>query len=145
MKEKNYRAYFFTNMYLSSIQNGIQSAHTLHEMFIKYGIPSDKKLAMLDWAMDDKIIIVLNGGYSSNLEEIDQVFKDAEALGECGHPFASFRESDDALGGALTCVGIVLPEYIWSVKGFDQSLTEPSINNVDRWLYENLANYRLAN
>ena len=30
------RAYFFGNMYLSSIQQGIQAAHCLGEMFLKY-------------------------------------------------------------------------------------------------------------
>ena len=30
------RAYYFGNMYLSSIQQGIQAAHATHELFNKY-------------------------------------------------------------------------------------------------------------
>ena len=102
----NLRAYFFGNMYLSSIQQGIQAAHVVAEMFIKYhGLHP----TLIDWANAHKTMILLNGGYSEELHRLHGVF----ASRENPYPYAAFRESEQALEGAITSVGIILPEYIW--------------------------------
>ncbi len=109
------RAYFFGNIYLSLIQNGIQAAHVITEMFIKYPAPQllypDEIL--WDWAMDHKTIILLNGGYSENLHRLIEFFTETGNPSSNPYPFAYFKEGQDALDGALTCVGIVLPEKIY--------------------------------
>jgi hypothetical protein len=62
-----------------------------------------------EWSLKHKTVIVLNGGFSSNLLKLEQ---------ELGlnhpYPFASFCEGMDELNGAMTVVGIVLPEKVYS-------------------------------
>lgn len=102
------RAYFFTNMYLSDIQRGIQTAHVMHEMFTYYDRSSSPLL--YDWADNHKTIIVLNAGYSSTLEEIQtHLANDENYL-----PWNFFRESEEALNNALTCIGIIVPEAYYN-------------------------------
>lgn len=106
------RAYFFGNMYLSSIQQGIQAAHVTHEMFLKYDNLAAGSFAtteLYDWAHNHKTMILLNGGYSENLRALTEFFSNPMN----DYPFADFHEGQDALDGALTCVGIVLPEKIY--------------------------------
>jgi len=108
------RAYFFGNMYLSSIQQGIQAGHVIHELFLGYPQTQIEKMSeeekmLWDWANDHKTVCLLNGGYSENIRALCELF--------CSHrnpyPWANFCEGIDALDGALTCVGIVLPEKIY--------------------------------
>lgn len=104
------RAYFFNNMYLSSIQAGIQSQHTTAEMFVKY-LPFDHKCSdtLYDWAIHYKTTIVLNGGMQSELQEILSLLQEKNNP----YPFAFFKEAEYSLNGALTNVGIILPERIY--------------------------------
>lgn len=104
------RAYHICNMYLSGIHAGIQSAHCQHELAVKMvdpGTPINRFNMYLDWAKNHKTIILLNGGYQSNLEEF------IEAVTLTDYPWAEFRESNDALNGALTNVCVVLPEAMY--------------------------------
>lgn len=114
------RAYFFGNMYLSSIQQGIQAAHAVHEMFIRYpeshcvinranGTPPFDGDFLWDWAVDHKTMILLNGGYAETIQELVDFFKKSDNP----YPWADFHEEEASLNGALTTVGIVLPEKIY--------------------------------
>ena len=49
-----------------------------------------------------------NGGYSSHLKDLCRLFDD-----QTKYPWAYFKESQAALDGALTCVGIILPDHIY--------------------------------
>lgn len=123
-QEQELRAYFFQNMYLQGIHAGIQSQHTTAEMFVKYLDGKVKSLSkcpqdtqyhnnvkvLYDWANNHKTTIVLNGGMQGDLEEAIKVF-DTE---DNPYPWAFFKESEYALGGALTNVGIILPEKIYN-------------------------------
>jgi len=60
------RAYFLNNMYLSSIQNGIQAAHAIHTMMVKYDRAASPQL--WDWAENHQTMIVLSGGMTEHLE-----------------------------------------------------------------------------
>jgi hypothetical protein len=112
---KNLRAYFITNMYTAGIHAGIQSAHCLHEMYEKYQFCSASGILHLgNWAREHKTIIVLNGGYQSNLESLFFLFGQNAPL--LGLPYAKFHESQEALNGALTCVGIVLPQEVYAFE-----------------------------
>ena len=112
------RAYYFGNMYLSSIQQGIQAAHVTHELFLKYQF--DETLdhtnvtleTLYKWAGDHKTMILLNGGYSDNLRKLINTFSNRQNP----YPWAYFNEGQDSLDGALTCVGIVLPETIYTAS-----------------------------
>ena len=107
------RAYFFCNFYLSSIQQGIQSAHCMHEMFTKYrDVNTEPQTSVLyDWANNHKTMIVLNGGDSQSIAELYELL--APLAKEGFFPFAKFSEDERSLNNALTCVGVVLPESIY--------------------------------
>lgn len=115
------RAYFFGNMYLSSIQQGIQAAHATHDMFVAYrdrpGAASD---FLWEWATNHKTMILLNGGYAETIQELVDFFM----LDGNPYPWSDFREEEASLNGALTTVGIVLPEKIY--------LTAAAIRNEQR-------------
>ena len=108
------RAYFFQNMYLSSIQAGIQSQHTTAEMFVKYenidcncweACDCFQPMNMLyDWARHHKTTIVLNGGMQSDLQEVLSLLQQKDNP----FPFSFFKEAEYSLNGALTNVGIIL-------------------------------------
>lgn len=123
------RAYFWGNMYLSSIQQGIQAAHVIQEMNNKYkeidlydyGLstgenPSEHMIrsanrykVLNEWGRNHKTIILLNGGYSCNLIDIHLQLN----VPENPYPVAYFQEGANELNSAVTSVGIVLPEKIY--------------------------------
>lgn len=116
------RAYFFGNMYLSSIQQGIQAAHVTAELFMK-SHSEEGNMFLLDWANNHKTMILLNAGYSDEIRRLIEFFGDVDNP----YPWASFNEGQDALDGALTCVGIVVPEKIYR---FAELLRIPEIKQV---------------
>lgn len=134
------RAYFFGNMYLSSIQNGIQSAHCVSEMFKKYETNCGIEVPLLahnrefttkdvlyTWAKRHKTMILLNGGYASNLDEIAKFF----ARKHNPYPWAKFKEEEASLNKATTCVGIVLPAKIYdAAKDYRTSITEKEKHDI---------------
>lgn len=107
------RAYFFTNTWLSGIQKGLQVAHCVAEMSQKApGKPGDNEF--IDWIDNHKTIIILDGGSHADLVDIKKLFEDENNF----YPWASFSEDEESLSGAMTSVGIVLPELIYeSAKG----------------------------
>lgn len=147
------RLYTFINMYLSSIQQGIQTAHIVHELFNKYlhnNVARPYEL-LYDWSENHKTIIVLNGGDAFDIDNLYHfLLKD-----ENPYPFTSFHESEDALWGVTTGVGIVLPESIYTevekLRGhsiLDRVMYHTHYNlNYSSWeieLIERLATYSLA-
>ena len=108
------RAYFFGNMYLSSIQQGIQAAHVVGELIVKYTpiparIRSKQWGPLMEWASDHKTMVLLNAGYSEEIRNLVHFFETEDNP----YPWHFFKEGKDALDGALTCVGIILPERIY--------------------------------
>ena len=104
------RAYFLTNMYLSSIQHGIQAAHCLQEINNKYQDPTDEHLQLLEWATDHKTIIVLNGGTSEYMDYLLQLFNHKSN----NFPWAYFNEP--SIHNALTCIGIIVPDSVYEFR-----------------------------
>lgn len=107
------RYYGFGNMYLSSLQQGVQNAHTIVEMFNEYTeehYPVEFEF-LTEWALEHKTMILLNGGYSETLRDLWRFLSSDENP----YPFSKFHEGQDALDGALTCVGIILPQKIYDV------------------------------
>lgn len=103
------RCYHLCNFYLSSIQQGIQSAHSQMELFVKYEIDSLQKTSLVEWAKFHKTMIVLNGGMLSDMVKSLEFLNTDENI----YPWAPFNESEEALGGILTNIAIVLPEKIY--------------------------------
>ena len=113
------RAYFFGNMYLSSIQQGIQAAHVTHELFTKYTTVSEDyelnsdpaRIILFNWARHHKTMILLNAGYGENIHNLVQMFSDETNP----YPWTQFHEEQASLDGAITSIGIVLPEKIYQM------------------------------
>lgn len=102
------RLYSFVNYYLSDLQRGLQTAHLIPELYMKYRFSSSGATLILDaWAYMNKTIIILNGGNQKNLADILHQFQKAGL----NYPYAMFQEDDDSLNNALTCVGIIFPEF----------------------------------
>jgi len=101
-------------MYLSPIQQGIQSAHSQMELFVKYDKKSKKGSALFDWATNHKTMIVLNGGFLYDMEAALNFFDQPNNP----YPYSEFYESKEALGGILTNIAIVLPEKSYKLSEF---------------------------
>ena len=107
------RLYTFINVYLSSIQQGIQTAHLVHELFTTYTKPGSEKTRLYDWANNHKTIITLNGGANADIQsKFLFLMREARSL-EFPAPFASFCEDEYSLGGVMTGCAVVLPETIY--------------------------------
>lgn len=104
------RGYFFGNMYLSSIQQGIQYGHCVGRMAAKYRAVSRASSFLFDWLEKYETVVLLNAGYSSEIASLLEFFDNPENP----YPFGQFNESKEALDGALTCAGIVLPHQIYT-------------------------------
>jgi len=142
-----YRAYFFTNFYLSDIQKGIQPLHVVGDMAALYVDDSEKRDMFLEWAGKDKVAIVLNGGNCAALDEI------YTQLSGCDYPLAKFEEDYESLNCATTCVGVILPDSIWDNGRHNENFLGNVMNIFHRdntltpqnqWLVDNLHRYRLA-
>jgi hypothetical protein len=138
------RAYFFTNYYMSPIQKGIQALHCVADMFVY------QPCQMLeDWAGQHKTVVLLNGGNSADLIEINQQLKDAEVT----YPFSMFSEDEQSLNGAVTCVGIILPEKVYTIAGLMRKepgavasiINELGATREDVIIAEIISSYPLAN
>lgn len=68
---------------------------------------------LFDWANNHKTTIVVNGGKSGDLNGILELLQRVEVYGG-GYPFAYFKETEEALNGALTNVGVILSERIFN-------------------------------
>jgi hypothetical protein len=131
------RGYFFTNMYLSAIQKGIQTAHCATALFGNaFKHTADERTGsqeiLVEYANEHMTKIVLDGGNSKMLQEVhDRLVAIAQSTYyheiksavkneklfdlwlHDWYPFAKFHEDEQSLNGALTCVGLVLPESIY--------------------------------
>lgn len=125
---KQLRFYTYTNFYISSIQHGIQTGHASVDLLQKYRRKFDdavnsendsekanrimqarNNLAVVtDWADNHKTYVVLNGGDDSGINKINDL------ASKTGFPFIDFKEP--GLGNIRTCVGIILPDEIFTMK-----------------------------
>lgn len=104
------RYYGFGNYYLSSIQQGIQAAHCIADILVKYPTDVHQSISSRNWAINHKTIILLNGGNKQSLFELS-TFLDSP---HNPYPWGSFHEDQQSLNECLTHVGIILPESVYS-------------------------------
>ena len=109
------RAYFFVNTALSGIQKGLQVAHCVAEMLAKYkDHPSAEEFKPAwGWATNHKTIVVLEGGFHKDLEELNTLLWPGATRGKHSYPWANFFEDRETMNGMMTAVGIILPERIY--------------------------------
>jgi hypothetical protein len=123
------RCYHLNNSYLAGIHAGIQSAHSETELALVYALEpelsfehhSNPEFAFAnykDWAKNHKTIIVLDGGWHSELVKMTEFL-----MSNKDHPYAwaSFCESPEALNGAMTNLSIVLPFHMYE---FNRDLSD---------------------
>jgi len=119
------RGYAWGNMYLSSIQQGIQGWHANNEVFNTYKLTSEEVKTFLTWNKKHKTLVVLNGGYADNLLAIHRTLSvlarrlkasknDQVLLGVKAVPVTLFREEKASLNEAVTSVFAVLPETAYA-------------------------------
>ena len=113
------RFYAVGNMYLSSIQQGIQAAHCVAEMMRSENLHRERTNMIIDWAHDHKTIICLNGGNNKSLNDFYDLVRYQQQF-----PVAQFHEDQDSLAGMLTCVGIIVPEEIYEADLADPYLVD---------------------
>lgn len=105
------RYYGFANFMLSSIQQGVQNFHVLHEMFNEYtdsGIDAERVL--YNWSFNHKTAVFLNGGNAASIRDI---YVQLEQFGKAlGLPVAKFHEDEQSLDNTMTACGIVVPTEI---------------------------------
>lgn len=129
----HYRLYSFTNMYLSPIQSGIQTAHIVSNLLSQCHEDDDIDETYSDmkdmWAMFDKTIIVCNGGNSKSLEDLFQFFIDIDIK----LPYTIFHEDEESLNGALTAVGVLVPENLYDAKYMEHPDKPEDIDKQDKY------------
>lgn len=141
-----YRFYGFGNYYLSSLQQGLQAGHCVSELFVQHVGEKNKSDLVYDWATNHKTMVLLNGGNSGSLQELYDFFEQLKFSG-MHLPFVKFHEDQVSLGGALTYVGIIVPEYIYN---HDTGASEKIISSLEKsfWcksLIYKLNEFMLAN
>lgn len=144
------RLYTLTNFMLSSIQQGIQTAHLIHELFVKYQNYSPSSLQyqwLWDWAKNHKTLIILNGGNVRNLYDIFLMFRRLCSVTD--YPYTSFFEDCDSLNNTLTCVGVILPPQIYLTvetyrKETDKNNILKSFSQEEQEMIELISKQRLA-
>lgn len=134
------RLYTFVNYYLSSIQQGVQTAHVVSELSLKGGD------MYREWAANHKTIIILNGGNNAELVDLRGFIS-----GVTTYPNAAFYEDGQSLGGMMTAHGIILPELVYNEmaeyrKSRDKELwaSQTILGDADKQLVERIASYGLA-
>lgn len=145
-----YRFYGFGNYYLSSLQQGLQAGHAVTELFVNHDVSSEKYQQVNEWGKNHKTMVLLKGGNSADLADLFNFFK---TLDEQGMPYAytKFHEDEQSLGGALTYVGIVLPNEIYDLASKLRSKEvdlQTLVANLPAWkveLIQRLNWYGLAN
>jgi hypothetical protein len=138
-QQESLRMYFFTNMYTAGIHAGIQAQHCTADMFVKHdgyeepnlyeGAYTPQEISkheeelkvsaiLFDWAHHHKTTILLNGGYHSNLLRITELLSCVDNP----YPWSYFCESKEALNGAMTSVGVVVPEKVYNAVDIDTTM-----------------------
>lgn len=115
------RLYFFSNLYISPMQHGIQGIHSLGKLMMEFALGDHPRKdeagqVLHSYFQDHGTVIVLNGGYASTLQEIHDRLGDIAADWPANIPnmgllmHAKFHEEEAALAGALTSVAVLVPE-----------------------------------
>lgn len=99
-------AYIFTHQYLNTIQQGIQSAHVIAELFTynKISGREDHLKKVYDWAWDYKTIRILNAGAGGIFD--DRYTRFLELASEYNLPAVYFMEPD--INNMMTAFGLIM-------------------------------------
>lgn len=99
------RLYIVANTYLSGLQKGLQTAHAVGDLSVKY----ENNKIYKAWASQYKTIIILDGGNSAQIKKYYTDF--FESLPH-EFPRVIFHEDEDSLAGAATVSGVIIPDDV---------------------------------
>jgi hypothetical protein len=141
--QTNFRLYSFVNgLYMSGIQHGIQTAHAVARMSVRY---NDQKLFLSQiykqWAQLDQTIVVLSAVNLAGLKEVSEVLHSYEDH----FPVMDFFEDEESLGGIMTCTSIIVPQTIYDVIPWRCAVRESEMNFVSdaAWVHESESGQRV--
>lgn len=129
------RLYSFVNYYLSPLQHGLQTAHCVSELSVRYNANSRERLVYRDWAVNHKTIIICNGGNTAMLEDLH--LRLVDHAHEFELPLTKFYEDEQSLNNALTSVALVVPPELYDVKFVPADLaTKSAFVTKSAYVYE---------
>lgn len=120
-----YRMYGLVNYQLTGMQGGIQFGHATDQFAAKVitailknpGDNSDFVQSYLKWVMEDKAVVVLDGGTTNtNPERLGTLNKYFERVKELNVFAVPFYEED--LGDQLLAFAFLLDERVWEKKKY---------------------------
>lgn len=116
MHYDKYRLYsFVAGLYLSPLQNGLQTAHAVSEMYADLEEGATKNMdAFRTWASKDKTIIICNALNSAGVAE---AYNKASFYGtRLNLPVTVFNEDTQSLNDAPTAAAIIVPRCIYDAQ-----------------------------
>lgn len=111
-ESKHSTLYSFTNAYLSGIHPGIQTAHLVHTIKSRADLHDGYQKVAYDVWLEEPYIEVLCGGDHATLVGTFQRTV-MIACAKLGLPCGIWYESPEAMNGACTAMGFILP---WTIK-----------------------------
>lgn len=130
MSEQNYRLYsFVASGYLSPLQCGLQTAHAVGDMSVKYDEDRHADHAYRTWAGEDKVVIICA---AFNSRGVQDCHAELQRVGEIlGLPISIFFEDEDSLNGAATACAVVVPQKYWDTTPEQDKFT----GSITAWVY----------
>ncbi len=136
-EERKYRMYGLVPFNLSPIQQAIQFGHSV----VEYGLYAHETQGStqndyLDWAINDKVFIILNGGTTNKQlslvtgEPYGTLNQHLLELDRNGVPLSTFYEED--LGDQLTAVTFLVDDRVWDKEeypDYDYFIEQKGNNN----------------
>lgn len=115
-----YRFYsFVAGLYLSPLQNGLQTAHAVSEMFADLENNHTQNMdAYREWATKDKTIIICN---ALNSAGVGEAYNKAAFYGtRLKLPATVFNEDTQSLNDAPTAAAIIVPRCFYDARPVQQ-------------------------
>jgi hypothetical protein len=109
----SYRLYAFVNhLYMSPIQWGIQTAHCVSTLSVKYKHNTEQHKCYTEWAEQEPTIIVCQGG---NVAMLNDLYARLEPLANAlDLGVVKFHEDEQSLGGVITSVAVLVPDALFN-------------------------------
>lgn len=147
MKEqRRYRMYGLVPYNISPIQQGIQFGHSVVEYGLYANEMDGKTLdTYLDWATNDKVFIILNGGTTNSklnpndMLPIGTLNQHLDTLDENKIQLSTFYEED--LGDQLTAITFLVDNRVWDTEtypdqeGWGESDPSYPFYDYDEWVH----------
>lgn len=111
--------YVFTHRYLNTMQQGIQSAHAIVELFNKYEPYQQYRRRVVEWAAHHKTIRILDAGSGEKFNHTYQWYE--KFVKFFNLPYAEFSEPDIQNMVTAFCF-VVLDDNIMDIELQDKSV-----------------------